>query len=92
MKVKVSVTEGDIRNSWANSVTNGPIARAASRAIGLPVSIFGRRGQIHHPAANQTIYLPLEAQAFLINESAHKPLSPITFEIEYMPVDGKEAG
>ena len=80
MKIKVEVTEKDIRLGRKQILTNTlcPVARALSRAVGKPVQVGVSWASINH---DYDTVLPKKCQAFIDRLCGKKPLKPFSFTI-----------
>lgn len=84
--VRVEVTDRDIRLGMSANCWSCPIAQALNRAaLDLQFQVMGsyaaywKRGE---PVVRRLLWLPPEAEQFICDFDAHRPVQPFAFETE----------
>lgn len=79
------IDEGQITNGSVSRACACPIARALSRALGVPITVGFLEYRKTSEPTGPFHYLPDAAKHFIWDADDKKPVEPFTFEIDTPP-------
>ena len=77
--MKIKVTQDDIDNGERHRCYRCPIAHAMCRTLGASIAVTQEK---YYREEDDGKYLPTEAQRFILDFDAGRPVAPFEFEVE----------